>query len=224
MSGALILTLTGIAALDSLNPALFVAQLYLLTTPQPTARVLTYIVGVLAVNLSGGVLLLGGARAIVGDALEALSGDTLRAITFAAGVAILAFGLSMRATPAGEAKQPRSLRPIHGFALGAAVMLNEITTALPYFVAVERVAQAGLGLAGNAVALVIYNLVFAAPLLGFLLLFLALRARAAAPLARISAITQRWVPRAVKYGSIAFGAALALDALAYFASGTGILG
>lgn len=225
MTPTLLLSLIGIAFLDSLNPSLFVAQFYLLTTPQPVPRILSYIAGVLVVNFGGGVLLLGGVGRFVADLLDALSGDVLHGLQLALGLALVLFGLYFRASAAGgEARKPRSLRPLHTFALGAAVMLNEITTALPYFVAIERIAQARLDLLGNLLALGIYNVIFAVPLLAFLLLLVLFRQRFAAQLARVSQAVQVWTPRVVKYGALLFGAGLALNAAAALLSGTALFG
>ncbi|HEU4324350.1 MAG TPA: hypothetical protein VFS21_14450 [Roseiflexaceae bacterium] len=58
MSLALLATIGGIALLDSLNPSLFLAQFYLLTTARPVPRILSYIGGVVAANFLGGLLFL----------------------------------------------------------------------------------------------------------------------------------------------------------------------
>ena len=101
-------------------------------------------------------------------------------------------------------------------------MLNEVTTALPYFFAVERISRAALPVWGDLLALGLYNLVFALPLFGFLGLFLAYRKRFSAQLERISGGVQLWTLRLVKYGSVAVGALLALNAGAYFVVGRGL--
>ena len=219
MTATLFLSLLGIAFLDSLNPSLFLAQFYLLTTPRPVPRILSYIAGVLLVNFAGGLLILAGVRTLVANLLGSWNGDTLRGLQLALGLAILAFGLWFRLDAAGgEAKKPRSLQPIHTFALGMGVMLNELTTALPYFVAIERIAQAQLSVAGKLLALGAYNLVFSLPLLGFLLLVVTFRRRFASVLERVTRAVQVWTPRLVKWGSVLIGAVLAMDAAAYFLS------
>jgi cytochrome c biogenesis protein CcdA len=107
----------------------------------------------------------------------------------------------------------------HTFLLGTAVMVNELTSALPYFVAIERIAGSGVAM-GTAVALlVLYNLVFALPLFGFLGLFMSYGARFAAQTERISAAIARWAPRVFKYGSLALGTFLVIDAAAFFVRG-----
>lgn len=211
MTGALLAAVVGIALVDSLNPSLFVAQFYLLTTPQPVPRILAYIGGVLAANVGGGLLVLAGLRRVLAGALGAVSADVANAGLLVLGVALLAFGLWYRARPKPEteAKQPRSLRPVSAFALGVVVMGNELTTAVPYFVALERITQAGLSTAGDLLALGLYNLVFAAPLFAFLALAVVYRKRFTSQLEAVNAWVRRWTPRIVKYGAIAAGAGLA---------------
>ncbi len=216
MSAALFAAVVGIALLDSLNPSLFVAQFYLLTTPHPVPRILAYIAGVVVANLCGGLLVLAGLRRFLVGVLDTVPAGVVHGVLLAVGLAILAFGLWYGAgrEPDTAVRTPRSLTPISTFALGLAVMLNELTTALPYFVAIERIAQAGLGALGNVLALGVYNLVFAAPLLAFLGLFVLFRERFTGRLHAVNAWLRRWVPRVVKYGSVGFGGALAAYAAA----------
>lgn len=221
MSLALTASLVGIALFDSLNPSLFLAQFYLIATPRPVPRLVSYIAGVLLVNFVGGVLLLGGAQAFIASFLQNLEGGVLYGAQLVLGLALLLFGLRLR-TKAGadpEVKTPRSLHPGHTFLLGMVVMLNEITTALPYFIAVERISQAQLSVPGDLFALVLYNLVFALPLVGFLTLFVVYRQRFAARLQQVSRAVRVWTPRVVKYGSVAFGAVLAVNAAVYLIVG-----
>ena len=221
MSAALLLAVGGIALLDSLNPSLFVAQFFLLTTNRPVPRILSYIAGVLVVNFLGGLLLLVGARAVIVSLIAQLSPSVLYGAGLALGIGLIALGLWMPLTPqvAEPARQPRSLSPFHTFLLGAAVMVNELTTALPYFIAIERLASAGVAGLKAVMVLVLYNLIFALPLFAFLGLFMAYGARFAAQTERISAVIARWAPRVVKYGSFALGVWLAIDASSFFLRG-----
>ncbi|MDX1991154.1 MAG: GAP family protein [bacterium] len=226
MSLSLIVALIGIAVADSLNPSLFVAQFYLLTTPKPTARILSYIAGILTVNYFGGVLLLGGARVLFADFIASLNHTTLYGVQLVVGLLILGFGLWMRAQAAEttEVKKPFSLRPIHTFALGMVVMVNELTTALPYFVAIERIAQADVGVVGGLALLLLYNAVFSLPLFGFLVFALVYRQHFAETLAKINRWMQVWMPRFIKYGSIAFGGVLSANAALMLTTGVGLFG
>ncbi len=224
MTLALSAALVGIALFDSLNPSLFLAQFYLITTPKPVPRLVSYIAGVLLVNFVGGLLLLGGAQALLATFFQNLGSGVLYGVQLALGLALLAFGIGFSATPRGDAepKKPRSLRPAHTFLLGMVVMLNEITTAFPYFFAVERISRAELSVLGDLFALLLYNVVFALPLFAFLALFVVYRERFAAQLGRVGEAVQRWTPRVVKYGSVAFGVLLAVNAGLYFVVGEGL--
>ncbi len=225
MTFSLSAALVGIALFDSLNPSLFLAQFYLITTPKPVPRLLSYIAGVMLVNFVGGLLLLSGVQVLLATFLQNLGGDVLYGAQLGLGLALIVFGARLKGAPQvedAEPKKPRSLRPIHTFSLGMVVMLNEITTALPYFFAVERISRAELSVPGDLFALVLYNAVFALPLLGFLVLFVVYQKRFAAQLERVSRAVQLWTPRLVKYGSVAFGAVLAMNAGFYFAVGRGL--
>lgn len=218
MTTGLFFSLIGIAIVDSLNPSLFIAQLYLFTTPKPIPRILTYIAGILTVNYLGGLLILSGLRTLIGAALVALSSGVLFGLQLALGLAILGFGLWYKAATSevGEAKKPRSLSLARTFLFGMAVMVNELTTALPYFVALERLSQEQLPLAGNLVSLLLYNFIFALPLLAFVGLFLWLRSRFTVTIERINGWVMLWMPRIIKYGAILLGATLAFNALIFF--------
>ena len=226
MSGSLLAAIMAAAALDSINPALFIVQLYLLATPRPVSRTLSYIAGVVALNFGGGVLLLAGLRTIITSFFTALNSDILYTVAMLLGLALIGFGLwlKVRAPHTGQVRRPRSPRAYHAFLLGAVVMMNEITTALPYFVAVERIATAHLAPVTNISALVLYNLVFSLPLFGFLLVFLALRQRFSQRLEPMNASVQNWSLRLLIYGSIAFGALLMADAATYFTTGLALFG
>lgn len=214
MTGSLLLALVGLALFDSVNPSLFIAQFYLITTPRPIPRLLSYIAGVVVANIAGGVLLLSGAQAFLVGLISQMDAATLNWAKLVLGLALLLFGLLFRIMKAQHttAKQPRSLHPLHTFALGIVVMVNELTTALPYFVAIERIAQAQLDTVSNLLLLVLYNTLFAAPLFGFVILFLAFRERFTARLDQLSQAVSYWTPRLVKYGSILFGGVLMVDA------------
>lgn len=214
MSMSLVLTLIGIATLDSLNPSLFFAQFYLLTTYKPVMRIVTYILGVLVANFTGGWLILNGARTIITDVFASIDPSVLTLIQIVIGVIILIYGLCYHAAPTKEnVTTPRSLHPLYTFGFGALVMVNELTTALPYFVAIEQIGQAKLSGLVSFLALLLYNIVFALPLFGFLGLFLLLRKRFNLWIERITIWSKRWIPVIIKWVAVALGAVLIIDGL-----------
>jgi cytochrome c biogenesis protein CcdA len=225
MSMGLIAAIIGIALVDSLNPSLFVAQFYLLTTPRPVPRLLSYIAGILTVNYLGGVLILAGARAVIADVAASISPSLGFGLQLVLGLGLLGFGLWLKpVSTTTEAKKPFSLHPIHTYVLGVVVMFNEITTALPYFVAIERMAQAGLTPLQALLTLAIYNLIFALPLFGFIALFLWLRRgeQFTQWLERITRWVAYWTPRLAKIFSILIGLVLAANGTWYFVTGNAI--
>lgn len=215
MSLSLIATLIGIGIVDSLNPSLFLAQFYLLTTPKPTNRVIAFIGGVWVVMVLGGILILGGVRTFVSEFLTNLPETPVLVAQVLVGMALVIFGWRYNAKPAetGEVKKPRSSTLLAAFVLGMVVMVNEITTALPYFIAIERIADANLSWSLNLVALLIYNVVFALPLFAFLGGFLLLKDRFTQQIESINAFIARWMPRLIKYGSLLLGVLAIVDAV-----------
>lgn len=224
MTLSLLLSIAGIAFVDSLNPSLFVAQFYLLTTPKPVGRILSYIAGVMTVNFIGGLLIMGGVRTLVGEVFKNIDGGVITLLQFGLGLALLGFGLWYKTAPheKTEVKKPRSLDAVASFGLGIVVMLNEITTALPYFVAIEQISQASMSAGMNVLSLVGYNVIFSLPLFGFLGLFLTYRQRFAGMIERVNIWMQKWVPRLLKFFMIGLGGVLVVNAvMQYLGAGGG---
>jgi cytochrome c biogenesis protein CcdA len=213
----LLISVIALAALDSLNPFLFVAQFFLITTPNPVPRLFSYIMGILVVNFTGGVLILGGSQTLIAGLIDNLSNNVIYGAQLLLGLAILIFGIWYKAdSDSSELKKPRSLSPTHTFILGAVVMLDEITTAFPYFIAIERVTHAKLSTVYELLLLGLYNLVFSLPLFAFVGLFVIYRKRFVSQLSWITRLIQRWFPPVVKYSSLLFGGLLVADVAVYF--------
>jgi cytochrome c biogenesis protein CcdA len=225
MISGLALPIIGIAIVDSLNPSLFIAQLVLLATTRPTTRVVTYIAGVLFVMLVGGVVILAGARQFVTDAIASIAPTTGVTIVLVIGIVILVAGWRMKwdaPVNAAPGQQPRSLHPIATFGFGMVVMVNEITTALPYFVALERIAAARVDLTTTAVLLILYNFVFALPLFGFLIAYLYARERFVSQTDAVNGWITKSMPRIAKITFIGVGAVLVLHGALFFMTGQGL--
>jgi len=224
MSGELFGTLIGIAAVDALNPSLFIVQLLLLATAKPALRVMTFILGILVVNFCAGLLLLAGVCAVLTDFLASLSPNVIFGAQAVLGGALLAFGLWLKPDAATHMIRSLPLKPGLTFVLGMGVMLDEMTTALPLVFAAERLAQARLTLPGNILALLLYQFVFSLPLLGFLAGALLFRGQFTASYERSVRAISVWVPRLSKYALLLIGVALLFNALAFFARGQPLIG
>jgi cytochrome c biogenesis protein CcdA len=225
MTGTLLLSMVGTGLLDSLNPSLFIAQVYLLTTVRPVPRVLSYIAGGVLTYFIGGVVILTGARTIILNWVTQASPTLLYGLQLAAGLLILGFGVWLKTeTQPAKLRKPQSLTLRGSFVLGIVVIGNEVTTALPYFIAIEQIAQAKMAMPQNLLTLLLYNAVFSLPLFALLLIFLLFKQQWAGIIERINQSLEHWMPRLMKWLAIVFGAGLVLNAAVFLLTGTVVLG
>lgn len=221
MTTSLLLSILGLALVDSLNPSLFITQFYLLTTERPLPRILSYIGGVLVVNVSAGLIVLAGLQTVLASQIVHISTHMWRGLELIVGIILIVAGLWIRRNKTVEqtARKPRSLRPIHTFLLGVVITLQEVSTAAPYLVAVERISQASMTNAGNLFALAIYNAIYVTPLLIIVGTFLARGTQLMSHLEHINHTINIWLPHLFKYLCLVGGAALTIDATIFFAHG-----
>ncbi|MBW4436562.1 MAG: GAP family protein [Pleurocapsa minor GSE-CHR-MK-17-07R] len=221
MTIAFLLGIAGLAIADSLNPSLFIAQFYLLTTPKPVPRILTYILGIFVAYLLGGLVILLGLREVIGQVAATIPATISVGIQLVLGIVFLAAGLRLSGAPRPPeaAKKPRLLTPWFTFFFGMFVNLNELTTALPYFVALERISVQGLHIASAIIVLVAYNIIFCVPLLIFLWLFIRNRSRFEVVIERFQGWMSRWMPRLLKIICLILGVVLTVNSIPYFLFG-----
>jgi len=176
----LALVVASIAVADSINPSTLVPGLWLASTPRARG-IMSYALGVFAVYLAGGLVLVFGPGPSIIAALHHLSGPAEHGLEMAVG--ILALGLSLtvwRTRRRGPEPTPvrRSYSRPAAFALGAGIMAVELPTAFMYFGAVSAILAARLAAPAEISLLIAYNVLFAAPLLALLLVRRAAGARA----------------------------------------------
>lgn len=213
MSLAFLGILTGLAALDALNPFTVAAQAYLLGTPRPMPRSLAFLAGTYATYLLGGVLLLLGwswALALISPLVPWWG--------FAAGeiaLAVLVGGFaawSLRKAAAGSPFTPPSDLSIPAtLAFAVASTAADLSSALPYFAAVNQVATGPAGPAGRLLALSWYNLIYCAPMIALIAARLALPETSSAALfgrmrAGIDWAFARLLPPAMAVAAVALAA------------------
>ncbi len=218
MTTSLFLTLLSLALLDSLNPSLFITQFYLLTTERPLARMLAYIMGVVLTNISVGLIVLAGFQTLIAQLLSIITPSTWRVLQLLVGVMLIGMGLWMRQKRVTEptVQKPRSLRPVHTFLLGVIITLQEVLTAAPYLVAIERTAQAQMSTGANLLVLLFYNAIYVTPLLIVIGAFLAGGTRLLNRLEHINRTINLWLPRMFRYICLIGGIMLAIDATVFF--------
>lgn len=167
MSWALLAGLAGLAALDSLNPATLVAVVLILlgSRSHPVADTLGFVAGAF-----GTVLVVGAAVYLGADAASSGVGNGLvwlrrAAFGLAAAVVLLAAVRSLRPRRRREMVLPTWFTPATAAGLGVLMTGADLPNAFPYFIAIERLVGADVGLASALALLAGYALVYCLPCL-----------------------------------------------------------
>jgi hypothetical protein len=162
--GALITALTALALVDSINPTVTVAHIWLLIQNQSARLGWIFAAGVFAANFGAGVAVLLGADAL------AVPPKLVDALPWLVGA-----GLILAAALAGLAPAPPPLR--HGSwsafqtgGLAAGMTLLEFPTAAPYFSALALVGAQSLSVEVECLLLGYYNILFVLPLIALSIL------------------------------------------------------
>lgn len=168
---ALTLLVASIAFADSINPSTVIPALWMASTPR--AHLISFATGVFAIYLAGGLVLVFGPGPLLISTLHHIQGTVEHALEAAGGVLVLALALGLWRS---RHSQPTVRLPQAGcgrssaFALGAGIMAVELPTAFIYFGAISAVLAAHPGPAAKIALLVLYNLLFVAPLVGILVI------------------------------------------------------
>ena len=221
MTVGLLVTLFALALLDSLNPVTIAGAVFLLLTPRPVPRTVSFVAGASLAYFAGGVLLYLGLGAVFERVLDYLSGPWVHALLVLVGAVMVGFGVWMqRSTPREETRRTfKNLHPAATFLIGASVTGSDLPTAFPLIVAVERVTQSGLGAVGALAALALYVLVYALPLLLLLAGYHMLRGGGAAFLRSAERFMARWSRPATIWSLYIIGALLLLNSGSYLLLG-----
>jgi cytochrome c biogenesis protein CcdA len=154
---------------DSLNPTTIAPALYMAEGKRAVAEVVEFTLGVFAVYLLGGVLVLLGPGELILDAVPRPSHTARDVIEIVVGVAMLvAAGVLWRkrdrlARPRPEHRPP--IQPRSSAILGATITAVELPTAFPYFAAIAAVVGSGYPLPRQIFLLVLFNVCFVLPLI-----------------------------------------------------------
>jgi cytochrome c biogenesis protein CcdA len=180
--------IVGLAVVDSINPSALLATIALLLRGRPARPlVAVYLVAVLVTYLAIGLALTLGLgltpRAVLQSDATYLAQGVLGAAMLA--YAVAAPGRRREPGRAAPRRLPAARRPLAVFALGVAVTVLELPTALPYLGAVGAITRAELAVAEWLPLLLLYNLIFVLPPLALLAGHLALGNRADPLLGRL---------------------------------------
>lgn len=204
MSPALLFGIAGLAALDALNPATILSvTLILLAAPRrPGLTALGAVLGAaVTVFLLGSVLYVSA-----GAAAGAVDGviTALRFVAFgAAAVGLAVAGIRrLRDRPRRPIELPSWFSPLTALPFGVLLTAADLPNAFPYFIAIERLIDAGIPTWQGLLVIGGYTLVYCLPCLILLVVGLLARERTRAWLQRLvtrygTGVIRRSVPVAI---------------------------
>jgi len=166
---ALIGVVVSVGFADSINPSTVGPGLYLASYFDGARSLGGFILGVFAVSAAGGVALVFGAGNLV--RAHHPTAHTEHLVELAAGIALAAVSVAvwvLRARVSVHVIQAESKARRASFLVGAGIMAVELPTALPYFAVIAAVSGSGRPLFTQIMLVLLFNLVFVAPLLGIL--------------------------------------------------------
>ncbi len=169
----LVALIASVAALDSINPSTVGPALLFALGREPRREVAAFTAGVFGVSTLGGLaLLFGPGRALLAHVARP-SAHTQHLIEALTGVALLVAALLLWILRGRIGRRLRSARRRNGrsaLALGAGIMAVELPTAFPYFAGLIATVEGGQSALTDAALVLLYNVVFVAPLLTLLVL------------------------------------------------------
>jgi cytochrome c biogenesis protein CcdA len=180
--------IVGLAVVDSINPSALLATVVLLLRGR-SARplVAVYLVAVLVTYFAIGLALTLGLGLTPQAVIESDPAYLAQGVLGAGMLAYAVLAPNRRGGPGAveHRRLPTASRPLAVFALGMAVTILELPTALPYLGAIGAITRADLAVAAWLPLLVIYNLIFVLPPLVLLAGHVALDERAGTMLERL---------------------------------------
>ena len=215
----LLLSLIGIAMLDSLNPSIILLTLYLLSTRNPAKRTATYIAGVFLTSWALGLLVYFGLGAvfsvIISDVLNA-SAWRVYGLELVAAVILIYVSVSMKTSSGAKLKKkPKSISPKATFALGAGATFIEFSTAAAYLAAIAVLTKAEPSALYAVFSLGIYNVIYIGIPLIFFGIYLVKRDKAKPILAGLNEKVSYYIRKIAKVLFFLLGLILLADFTAY---------
>jgi hypothetical protein len=168
---ALIALVAAIAAVDSLNPTTVAPALYLATTPNARRSVAAFTLGVFAVSTAAGLLLLLGPGQLLVHLVPHPGSDVKHKLEIVVGVVALVAAVVLwvlRDKLSGHIHAQAQKVERSSLLLGAGIMLVELPTAIPYFAVIAAIAEAELSPLKDVGLILLFNVIFVAPLLAIL--------------------------------------------------------
>lgn len=217
---ALVLLAVFVGVADSLNPSTIAPALYLATGVDASRRLLHFTLGVFTVYLTGGlVLALGPGHALLSTVARPRPWVAhLFEIVLGTVALVAAVVLWIRRDEVARRVLARERRAARSsFALGAAIISVELPTAFPYFAVIAAVVGSDQSLLRQFVVIVIFNVIFVAPLASIVVLRRVGGQRADRPLASV----RGWLDRHT--GALVAGVTAVLGVALLLVGGVGVV-
>jgi cytochrome c biogenesis protein CcdA len=195
---ALLALVVSIAAADSLNPSTLAPALFFAIGPHGRRDVATFTLGVFAVSFAGGLALTFGPGQALLTRVSKPSPHTVHLIELVAGGAALpaaAVLWRVRAHVAAHLAGGKEPSGRSAWLVGAGIMAVELPTAVPYLAAIAAIVESGHGDTTQIFLVLLYNVVFVAPLVVLLAVLELTGARGAQIAASARLQLDRWAPR-----------------------------
>ncbi len=162
---ALLGVVVSVAFADSINPSTLGPALYLAAFRDGGRGVLAFTLGVLAVSTAAGIaLVLGPGRLLLAHHPTPHTEHLVELVAGLALVGVAAVLWRARGRLHAHVAEREELVRRHAVLVGAGIMAVELPTALPYFAVIVAVAGSGRPVATQLALIMLFNLVFVAPL------------------------------------------------------------
>lgn len=208
----LVLAIILIALPDAVNPSLILTELLLVAGPHPRRSTAVFTVAAIATTFAGGLALALGLGDVILSLLPKPSAVIRDAVTAAAGgLLLVTAGLLLWIRRERAVARVHSDRPPDraAAALGAGIAGVELLSALPYFAAIALIVGSDVSDVHKVILLLLYNVVYALPLIAIAALTALAESNAQRLLAPITAWLMRRWPALVASLSVIVGIALA---------------
>jgi threonine/homoserine/homoserine lactone efflux protein len=217
----LLLELVPMLFIDVLNPVLFALMVVAVGTSRPFANSTALVAGhTLAYFISGIVIAL-GLNQITDRLANPQRVDFV--VELMIGLLLMWAAFSSRDGKASEQKNPeRELTPVYCLSYGAVINFIGVPFALPYFAAVDQLLKANLSTQSSLLVLVFYNAAYALPFMLVPIMVAVMGDTSKPILERINKLLVNLVDKFMPVLLFLLGAALTIDALMFFISGSGL--
>ncbi len=222
----LVLVLTPIALLDSTSiiPLCIVVLVILLGGPSPLFRSTALLAGIFVTYLVCGLLVLFGLQSVFDTinayALKVWQDPNTEELIFQILIGFVLVVLGLRIARARkqqtEKKAPTAMTASRAFLAGAGMTIVGIPGAVPYLAAIDLILRSDQTTRQEVMVLVVYNIVFVAPLAAIVALSLVLGERSQRLLHNIRGFFDRWGQRLIVSLMLVLGALLIMDGVGWF--------